>query len=279
MGEGLPVCRFYGLRASAPTAVECCLVRARNSLLTQSRRDLHGFENADGWGIATYEDGTVRIRRDAAAAHISEEFRSAAEDTAAPTLLAHVRRATIGAMVIQNTHPFSWGRWAFVHNGTVPYFEQLRGRMQEAMAPEHGAAIQGSTDSEHIFHMVLSAHEAAPELPLLTALEGTLRRIARWCDEQGPATRLGLNVLLTDGERMVGSRWQRTLSFLERERLADCDVCGLRHARCEPPEAYRAVVIASEPTTEESAWREVPERSVYEVTPDFRLRIEPLIEA
>lgn len=271
------MCRFYGLRASAPTAVECCLARARNSLLTQSRRDLQGFENADGWGIATYEDGTVRIRRDAAAAHISEEFRAAAADTAAPTVLAHVRRATVGAMVMQNTHPFSWGRWAFVHNGTVPYFEELRRRMLARMSPEHRDAIRGSTDSEHIFHMVLSAREANPGLPLLTALEGTLRRVARWCNELGPATRLGLNVLLTDGRAMVGSRWQRTLSYLERERLADCDVCGLRHASCEPPEAYRAVVIASEPTTDE-LWQEVPERSVYEITPDFRLRVEPLVE-
>lgn len=246
--------------------------------MVQSRRDLQGFDNADGWGIATWSEDGVRIRRDASPAHISEDFRAAAQETEAATILAHVRRATVGAMVPENTHPFEWGKWAFVHNGTVPYFDELRPRMLETMTPGHRAAIRGSTDSEHIFHMLLTVHEADPELPLLTALEGTLRRVARWCNDMGPATRLGLNVLLTDGRRMVGSRWQRTLSYLLRERLADCEVCGLRHARCEPPEAYRAVVIASEPTTQE-LWHEVPERSVYEVTDDFRLRIEPLIEA
>jgi predicted glutamine amidotransferase len=41
---------------------------------------------------------------------------------------------------------------------------------------------------------------------------------------------------------------------------------------------YRALIIASEPTTG-CAWPEVPERSVFEVTPDLRLRIEPLDES
>ena len=48
------MCRFYALRATAPTAVECCLVAAPNSLLTQSRQDMRGFEHADGWGIAAH---------------------------------------------------------------------------------------------------------------------------------------------------------------------------------------------------------------------------------
>ena len=40
----------------------------------------------------------------------------------------------------------------------------------------------------------------------------------------------------------------------------------------------RALIIASEPTNG-CPWPEVPERSVFEVTPDLRLRIEPLDES
>ena len=41
---------------------------------------------------------------------------------------------------------------------------------------------------------------------------------------------------------------------------------------------YRALIIASEPTNG-GAWAEIPERSMFEVTPDLRLRIEPLDES
>ena len=56
-GGDRSVCRFYALRATAPTAVRCCLVPAPNSLLAQSRQDLRGFEHADGWGIAAHGGG------------------------------------------------------------------------------------------------------------------------------------------------------------------------------------------------------------------------------
>jgi predicted glutamine amidotransferase len=271
------VCRFFGLRASHPTSVACCLVRARNSLMAQSRRDLQGFENADGWGLAAYAARALRSVRHASAAHVGDDFRSVAGRLEAATIIAHVRHATVGAMVVENTHPFTHGAFAFVHNGTVPYFDDARSRMLAEMSGEHRDAILGATDSEHLFHMILSAYERDPERPLLDVMRETLRRVFQWCRAIGPHPRLGLNVLLSDGERMVGSRWQRTLSWLERRGLAECEVCGLRHADCEPS-SYRALLIASEPITNET-WQEVPERSVYEVTPDLRLRIEPLGDA
>jgi predicted glutamine amidotransferase len=274
--ERRAVCRFFGLRASDPTSVACCLVRAPNSLMAQSRQDLQGFENADGWGIAAYDEDGLKSLRDASPAHLGDDFRSAAARLRARTILAHVRRATVGAMVAENTHPFTHGDVAFVHNGTVPYFEDIRPSMLAAMTGGHRAAIRGATDSEHLFHLILSACEHEPERPLLDVVRETLLCVLRWCRAIGPYPRLGLNVLLTDGERMVGSRWQRTLSWLERRTLSDCEVCGLHHADCDPL-SYRALVIASEPITNE-AWQEVPERSVYELTPDFRLRIEALEE-
>jgi len=267
------LCRFYALRATAPTRAECGLVHAPNSLLAQSRQDLHGFEHADGWGIAAYRPDGVAIERQPFAAHDGRRFRAAAARVEAPTVLAHVRRATVGATLPENTHPFAHGPWTFVHNGTVPYFAEVRDGLLAAMTAEHRAAIAGQTDSEHLFHFILSSHEQAPGRPLLTSLQLALQRVVAWCRERGHEPHLGLNVLLTDGAAMVGSRWQRTLHCLEVEGLANCPVCQRPHAACR--ERYRALVIASEPTTDEP-WQEVPERSVFEVTPELRLRALPL---
>jgi predicted glutamine amidotransferase len=265
------LCRYYAIRAQAPIRVAWHLVRAPNSLLAQSRRDLSGFEHADGWGIAAYGGDGLQVQRRAAAAHDGQHFCAAAERVEATTVLAHVRRATVGAVGLANTHPFVHDRFALVHNGTVPYFAEIRPRLMDAMLPGHRAAIRGGTDSEHLLHLILSI-QARTAGSLFASLEAGLRLVVALCREIGQEPHLGLNVLLTDGIRMVGSRWRRTLHYLEQHGPGG-DAVG-DHADSGNG---RALVIASEPTNL-APWPEVPERSVFEVTPDLRLRIEPLAE-
>jgi glutamine amidotransferase len=267
------VCRYYAIRADAPVRVAWHLVHAPNSLLAQSRRDLSGFEHADGWGIAAYGGDGLQVQRRAAAAHDGHNFRAAAERVEATTVLAHVRRATVGRIGLANTHPFVHDGFALVHNGTVPYFADIRPRILDAMTTTHREAIQGGTDSEHLLHLILSTHERSGG-PLFASLEAALRRVVALCHEIGQEPHLGLNVLLTDGTRMVGSCWRRTLHYLEQHgTVPDGDEA---HDRVDG-RGGRALVIASEPTNG-APWPEVPERSVFEVTPDLRLRIEPLTE-
>jgi len=262
------VCRYYGLRANVPTRVQWHLVEAPNSLLAQSRRDLSGFEHADGWGIAAYDGNGVRVQKRASAAHDGHHFGAAAARVEATTVLAHIRRATVGCIGLANTHPFVNGAFSLVHNGTVPYFAEIRPHLVELMTPEHRGAIRGATDSEHLLHLILSMRVRLGG-SLFTSLQMALRQVIALCREIGQEPHLGLNVLLTDGVGMVGSRWRRTLHYLEQDGAT---------SEQAPGRDYRALIIASEPT-DRGAWLEVPERSVFEVTPDLRLRIEPLDEA
>jgi glutamine amidotransferase len=255
-----------------PTRVDWHLVQAPNSLLAQSRRDLSGFEHADGWGIAAYDGDQVRLRRRASAAHDGHYFRAAAARVEATTVLAHVRRATVGRIGLINTHPFVHGPFSLVHNGTVPYFAEIRPRLLEAMTPEQRAAIQGGTDSEHLLHLIL-ATQAQIGGSLFASLEIALRQVIALCREVGQEPHLGLNVLLTDGVRMVGSRWRRTLHYFEQRGAGP-----VPSAHAVPATNYRALIIASEPI-DGTDWPEVPERSVFEVTPDLRLQIDPLVES
>ena len=66
-------------------------------------------------------------------------------------VVAHVRRATVGGTTIENTHPFSYGKWIFAHNGTVPNFLKVRDRMLPEIDSMLANDIKGTTDSEHIF--------------------------------------------------------------------------------------------------------------------------------
>ncbi|MGZ8409245.1 MAG: class II glutamine amidotransferase [Hyphomicrobium sp.] len=248
-------------------------MHAQNALITQSFKDRSGTSHLHGWGLAIYQGQDPHIERQARAAIQDEGFRRAAARAYSDTVLAHVRRATIGGVTVENTHPFCYGTWTFVHNGTLPNFNELRPKLLATMTPEHRASIRGETDSEHIFHMLLSVHEAMPALSLVDTLRLGIGRIVAWCQEIGCVARIGLNVLLTDGARLVGSRWGRTLYYVERSGVHDCEICGFPHIRHESWRSYRSVVIASEPISHEP-WREVPERSVFAVSPEMALQID-----
>lgn len=272
------MCRLYGFQANEPTKVECSLVHAQNALMSQSRGDRAGKAHGHGWGVAEFPDGVPIVEKQTWAAWHGEHFRKHAARVYARTVVAHVRRATVGEPSLENTHPFVHGRWLFAHNGTVPNFVRVRDTLLNAIAPMHRNEIRGTTDSEHVFHYLMTLWEEAPEAPLLETLALGLERVAAWAHEIDPAAPVSLNVIWTDGGRMTGARLGRTLWSLERDHVHDCDICGKTHLHGGPHEDYRAVEVASEPITDED-WREVPEATAFEVSEDMRLVFRALAVA
>lgn len=265
------MCRLYAMHANEPTRVECELVDAQNALMAQSRGDMQGAMHGHGWGVADYSDGVPVIEKQTWAAFKGEHFTKAARRVYARTVVAHVRQATVGAVSRENTHPFHHGRWIFAHNGTLPGFEEVRFRLLEHMDPLYRSEISGQTDSEHVFRYLLSLHLHAPESGLQDTVRRGLERIIAWCAAAAPEGRIGLNVVLTDGHRLVGSRFNRTLFHMRRDHLHVCSICGQSHVHHDPKAPYRSVEVASEPITPEDDWREVPNGTVFAVTPDYAL--------
>lgn len=269
------MCRLYGFRATEPTKVECSLVHAQNALMEQSKRDQAGMVHAHGWGVAESPDGYPVVEKQAWAAWHGEHFKKRAARVYARTVIAHVRRATVGEPSLENTHPFVHGRWMFAHNGTVPNFEQVRASLLDATDPLHRTEIRGTTDSEHVFRFLLTLWERNPQVPLLETLGDGVEQIVAWCREIDRDRPVSLNLLWTDGDRLVGSRLGRTLFYLQRDGLVTCDICGQIHVHHDPKTDYRAVEIASEPITSET-WMEVPEATAYAVSPDMTLEFRAL---
>ena len=270
------MCRLYALHANEPTRVECGLVRAQNALMVQSKGDMEGAMHGHGWGVADYPNGAPMVEKQTWAAFHGEHFAKTAARVYARTVVAHVRRATVGPASLENTHPFHHGRWIFAHNGTVPSFEEVRFRMLEEMDQLHRAEIRGQTDSEHVFRYLLSLFMRDPGVGLFDTVRYGLDQIIAWCAEIDPSRQVGLNIVLTDGEHLVGSRLNRSLYHLRRDHLHICSVCGKTHVRHDAGTPYRAVEVASEPVTRDEVWTEVPNGVVFQATADFQLEMQPL---
>lgn len=107
--------------------------------------------HADGWGVSLYERQFARTFREEHPAYASPLARFLHDNPIETRLaVAHIRKMTLGAAKLENTHPFvrvfHKRHLVFAHNGTLPH---VRAR------PLHRESPMGDTDSEHAFCWLL----------------------------------------------------------------------------------------------------------------------------
>lgn len=278
------MCRIFAMRSSDAQSAACSLRDAPNSLRKQSCGDREGHIHADGWGVCHYADGEPVVERGTAPASADPAFAAAADRAVGSTVLAHVRWGSHGTVSLPNTHPFTHGPWTFAHNGTMP--GSTLDWIEKACDPAFAKLRRGETDSERIFHLLLTQMRGKglnPDRPAADPqraawlVADAVGQLLDWFDRADPAEKVkplipGLNLLLTDGSTLVCSRWNRTLHWLRRDGQKDKDACsGVGLAKG----GAQSVAIASEPTTDEP-WEEVPPGAVVWVGPDLSSGLIPV---
>ncbi|MGE0442823.1 MAG: class II glutamine amidotransferase [Gemmatimonadales bacterium] len=267
------MCRLYTLRSNQRRKVGCELIAAQNSLLRQSQGDATGEAHGDGWGLGHYQAGQPEVVVQPVAAASSESFRWEAALVLSTNIVAHVRKATVGRPDDANTHPFRYQRWLLAHNGTVRNFGFLRDRILAGMTPDFRNLARGSTDSEHVFHLILSRATADPGTPLLDVVRRTTLDLVTWSNQVDRSAELALNLIVTNGAETVVQRFGRTLWTIERHAVHPCQICnGAIHVEGVPRPDYRSVVFASEPVTTDEVWTTVPDGTLARIGPDIEVQ-------
>jgi len=148
------VCRLLGFVAHTPTTLEGLLGQDLASFTELSLK--HG----DGWGIAIPERDGVSVQKSLGAARRSPEFGELTRALITDTALVHLRWATLGLPVTwDNAHPFTDGRVAFAHNGSIAPPEAL----DTLIAPDLLTRRRGDTDSERYFLALLTQLREHPD--------------------------------------------------------------------------------------------------------------------
>ncbi|UTP71741.1 class II glutamine amidotransferase [Alteromonas sp. LMIT006] len=140
------MCQLMGMSANVPT--DACF--SFTGLVERAgRTDVH----KDGWGITFYRGkGTQTFRDLTAGSDCDVAAFLKQQSIKSDVVIGHIRQANVGALVLENTHPFSrelWGEtWTFAHNGQLEeIFDKLT--LSNRYTPV------GTTDSEFIFCWLL----------------------------------------------------------------------------------------------------------------------------
>ncbi|MBO0923950.1 class II glutamine amidotransferase [Cellulomonas sp. zg-ZUI199] len=256
------MCRWLAY-SGAPVTLNDLLYKPANSLVLQSLHSRMGAEptNGDGFGIGWYDGHAPEpgIFRSTEPAWSDPNLRELARHVRSGTVFAHVRATSGTAIQLTNCHPFRQGDWLFMHNGAVDRFPLLKRDLQLAVDPALFPTIEGTTDSETLFHLALTfGLTDDPPAAMATAVglvEATGRRHGVDFPFQG-------TLAVTDGHRMWAVRYSS--EGRSRTLFRNADVSVLRqhypdHAALQGLSDDTRVIV-SEPLGElRGAWLEVPE--------------------
>src|SRR5919206_703722 len=277
-----------------PLPVRNLLFDAANGLVRQSYspRMMNTFLNLAGFGMKAWDPTSLRPEdpftyRTTTLPSFDRNLRFLSSKLAPTCLVAHVRGVTYSDQVVvadTNLHPFHFAgaRVVLAHNGHLRQFQRMRYALVDHVRPELAQRIEGTTDSEWIYALVLSQLDDPFGLPetrqLADATAEALRILRSVRDAHGIDTSSPVNLCLSTGRSVVATRFSFDYGWYppEDEMLetdlpfvslwyaiggayADGDG-GWRMTAAQPP---RSVIIASEPLTADfSSWLEVPEYSM-----------------
>jgi glutamine amidotransferase len=210
-----------------PLPLSMLLFESPHGIVDQALHARMGAEptNGDGFGVGWY-DGRQRpgVYRNVAPAWSDPNLRELAEHVASPLFLAHVRAAIGSPVQATNCHPFRHGRWLFVHNGYVEHFAQLRRDLMLLVRPDLFAAVQGSTDTEVLFHVALTL---GLEDDPIDAMQRTVGAVEDLAARAGITDPVQGSFGISDGETLWAVRY--ATSGQARSLFVSADVEAIRH--------------------------------------------------
>jgi len=269
------VCRWVAYLGS-PIAPKELLHDPERSLIEQSRRHAPNMAlpNGDGTGLGWYDRrDEPALFRSIVPAWGDENLLELAAEIRSPLFLAHVRAGTGTPVQQTNCHPFRYRNWLFVHNGYVADYEVLRRELLLAVRPDLFTNVEGSTDSELLFHLALTFGLAEDPIAGLALMAGFVETAAAAAGVTDPA--LQMTVGVSDGTRLYAARYA---SGTEVNTLfVSEDVGSLRMLYPENErfshfsDGARAVV--SEPLIDlPGMWREIPAGTALVIGDDIQER-------
>jgi glutamine amidotransferase len=281
-----------------PIRLDVLLFRSDSSLARQaydprSMRYLNlagsGFA---AWDAASPEPGMPLVYRSTLLPSFDRNLLRLAPKLRGECVVAHIRGAdyfgTSNPMVeTTSLHPFQHEgfRVVLAHNGGLARFAEMKFDLLAHVRPEFAASIEGATDSEWIYALLLSRlatrgpEPAAAEIA--AAVEETLAILRAVRTRRGIETASGTNLFVSDGRHIVATRFTFDFGCYDgRPRESDLTYHSLWYTAGSAYgdyggewrmggglDAADSVLLASEPlTADTSRWVEVPEYSLLTVT-------------
>jgi predicted glutamine amidotransferase len=238
----------------------------QHSLIDQSLHSREGAEttNGDGLGVGWYDElgGMPGVYKSIQPAWNDRNLRELSKHISSPLFFAHIRASTGTPVQETNAHPFRYGRWLFMHNGLVREYPRVRRDLMLAIDPTLFPDIEGSSDSEVLFHLSLTFGMQDEPLTALELMAGFVEEVG---ERHGVEHPLMMTVCTSDGERIIAARYSSEGQSRSLYFSTDVQALKAQHPDIEELQGLsnEARAIVSEPLGDVvGAWNKMPESSI-----------------
>jgi glutamine amidotransferase len=278
------MCRFAAY-LGPEIFISSLVTEPNHSIIHQSYHAKERIEplNGDGFGIGWYAPqfcSTPALFKEVSPAWSNQNLLDVARVTKSSCVFAHVRAATIGGQSSRaNCHPFSWKKYLFMHNGTVFGFEQIRRLLRRGLSDEAYDLIKGNTDTEHIFAIFIDLIKPIKNPTadqLAKALVGAICRIETLKDQVGLEIPSSMNLVLSDGQKMVATRYVSKGEGSNSLYTLNGGQFCCQDGQCSMDEGGDAVLVASEPLSSSPRWQKVANNHLITVDPDRNISVQSM---
>lgn len=287
------MCRFIAYLGK-PIIVDELLLKPSNSLVHQSydAGEMSQTLNGDGFGLGWYVHSISQIPglfRSISPAWNNHNLLYNAPLIRTDCMFAHVRAASEGAISEANAHPFHYEQFLMMHNGVVPKFSKIKRRLHSLLNEEMFLWIQGQTDSEHIFALLMQnlnelkgSSTSLSTQQVKQGFQKTFDTIQELKLEAGIADEVStFNMMITDGYRIFGTRFSsepereaRTLYYSFGSKF-ECHDGSSTMVRDES--GVQAVLIVSERlTSRKEEWTTIPDNHFIAVENNLDISLHAL---
>jgi len=263
------MCRWLAY-SGTPVLLEELLYKPAHSLIDQSLHSRLGAEttNGDGFGVGWYgEGGTPAVFKSVEPAWNDRNLHELAGHIRSGLVFAHIRASTGTPVQQTNCHPFRYGRWLWMHNGSIAQFHDVKRELMLAVDASLYPGIEGSTDSETFFYLALTFGLKDDPPEAVARAVGLVEDVGK---KHGIEHPIQMTVATTDGSTVWAFRYSS--EGKSRSLFYSTKVSTLRELYPEL-EAIQdlddeARLVVSEPLRDlPGAWNEVPEASCGIVRP------------
>ena len=237
------MCRMLGIVPRDGKFVDFSAVRSfRNlascGLVCEGSEPGHG----DGWGLVAWDEGRpVYLGREPKDAFTDPFFEEACMKgermKISSPLIAHLRKASVGLKIRENTHPFVQDDWAFAHNGTIRRLN-----------------LKYTTDSQWFFESIMTDYKKNGG-----DITGAISKNVKMVREVYPYT--SITFLLSNGKEV----------YAYRDATANIEYYTVYYA--STPQGF----VISQEKIFEAPWKPIENGSLLKLQQDLTCEIMPIL--
>ncbi|MCD6095833.1 MAG: class II glutamine amidotransferase [Thermoprotei archaeon] len=253
------MCRMIGIISVRPTSLYKYLVEDECSLLIQAEKG----KQSDGWGIGYYERGKLRIFKSPRPVYEEKElFINLGQRTVSNIIIAHVRKASNPRNLpkerlisLENTQPFYYENYLFVHNGTIYYPDEVL-----SVLGEYRSLVKGINDSEVYFALLMKGLEekGGDFIEAIKFAKEILWKVFnRITKRKHKLPYSSLNTIFSDGKRLYAFSHYLSQSDLKSICYKDSPYFRMVYYYND-----KFLVIASEKTNKSDNWKPLEDSNV-----------------